>query len=103
MLSARSREEAFTAQRVRDGSDTGWGLGWRLRTDERGLRRVTAAGRGPGGRAALVLVPEAGLVVSAASNIDGAWLDEHVQQIATYFLEENGVKAITRREPAPGR
>jgi CubicO group peptidase (beta-lactamase class C family) len=96
LLSPRAREEAFARQPLRDGSDTGWGLGWRLRIDDRGLRRAAAAGRGPGGRAAIVIVPEAGLVVAAASNIDGAWLDEHVQQIATYFLEENGVKPTRR-------
>jgi CubicO group peptidase (beta-lactamase class C family) len=92
LVSGKTMEDAFTAQRVRDGRDTGWGLGWRLRVDDRGRLRAETAGRGPGGRAAIVLVPDAGLVVAATSNIDGTWLDEHVQQIATYFLEENGVR-----------
>jgi CubicO group peptidase (beta-lactamase class C family) len=96
LLSPKAKEEALAMQRLRDGAETGWGLGWRLRIDERQLRRASVAGRGPGGRAALVVVPEAGLVVAAASNIDGTWLDEHVQQIATYFLEENGVKPTRR-------
>lgn len=87
MLRRETLEALFTAQKTRAGAPTGYGLGWHVDADARGRLFVWHAGRGVGGRAAIVIVPHARLVTVMLSNIEGERLDEHARRIAAYFLE----------------
>jgi serine beta-lactamase-like protein LACTB len=91
ILRHETLEAMFAPQKTRAGAETGYGLGWHVDTDARGRRYVWHGGRGVGGRAAIVIVPEARLVTVMLSNIEGERLDEHARRIAAYFLE--GVEA----------
>ncbi len=82
-------ETMFTPQKTRNGSDTGYGLGWYVNTDARGRRYLWHDGRGVGGRAAIVIVPHARLVTVMLSNIEGERLDEHARRIAAFFLDSD--------------
>ena len=87
LLRPRSLDAMFTSTRTRTGADTGYGLGWNVETDSRGRPFVWHAGRGVGGRAAIVVVPHARLVAVMLSNIEGERLDEHARRITAFFLE----------------
>ncbi len=87
LLRSRSLDAMFTSRKARNGTDTGYGLGWNVETDSRGRPFVWHAGRGVGGRAAIVVVPHARLVAVMLSNIEGERLDEHARRIAAFFLE----------------
>ena len=82
-----SLDAMFTAQKTRNGLDTGYGLGWFVETDVRGRRYIWHAGRGIGGRSAIVIVPHARLVTVMLSNIEGERLDEHARRITGFFLD----------------
>ena len=87
LLRPRSLDAMLTSRKTRTGADTGYGLGWNVETDSRGRPFVWHAGRGIGGRAAIVVVPHARLVTVMLSNIEGERLDEHARRIAAFFLE----------------
>ena len=97
----------FTPQRTRSGAETGYGLGWHVDADARGRPIAWHGGRGVGGRAAIVLVPHARLVVVMLSNIEGERLDEHARRIAAYFLESveasGGAPDVLRAAAPPGK
>ena len=89
-------ETMFTPQKTRGGQRTGYGLGWYVETDAQGRRYVWHDGRGVGGRAAIVVVPQARLVTVMLSNIEGERLDEHARRIAAFFLEAEDAGARDR-------
>jgi CubicO group peptidase (beta-lactamase class C family) len=96
-------ETMFAPQKTRTGTRTGYGLGWYVDTDVRGHRFVWHDGRGVGGRAAIVIVPQARLVTVMLSNIEGERLDEHARRITEFFLEadEAGTRDMIRAQ-TPG-
>lgn len=57
-----------TAQKLRDGKPTGYGLGWASGQDDKGRRIVYHTGGSVGGRAVLLLYPDQGVVVAMLSN-----------------------------------
>jgi serine beta-lactamase-like protein LACTB len=59
-----------TSQRTRDGSDTGYGIGWAVSRDSAGRRRISHSGGSTGGTAYLILYPDDGLVLAMLANSD---------------------------------
>ena len=80
-----------TPQRLADGTETGYGLGWDLETVTIGGRPTRVAGHDGevlGGRvASLMVVPERGLVVAVVSNTSYADTASLALQIAETFVE----------------
>ena len=83
LLSEGTRRLLFTSQKTLDGRDTGYGMGWQVKSDEdggyqTGLQVLTTEGerffwhRGSnvGGHAALVIYPDADVVAACAENTD---------------------------------
>jgi CubicO group peptidase (beta-lactamase class C family) len=64
----------WTSQRTRDGEETGYGLGWTVRTDSAGRRRVGHTGGSMGGTANLIIYPEERLVVALLVNSDRTFI-----------------------------
>jgi CubicO group peptidase (beta-lactamase class C family) len=75
-LKTELRELAFTAQRLADGTETRVGLGWRIARDEDGRRYVHHGGDSIGGRAFLLVYPDAGVAVAILSNLSLASITE---------------------------
>lgn len=71
-LQAGTIEMLFTSQRLRDGAETGYGIGWRSATNEHGERIVSHTGGSVGGRTVLTLNRDSGLIVAIAANLSGA-------------------------------
>jgi len=68
LLTTAERALLFTPLTGKTENSPPLGLGWRVDQDARGRRRWHHAGATPGGRAALVIYPEAGLSIALASN-----------------------------------
>jgi serine beta-lactamase-like protein LACTB len=61
----------FTSMRTRDGSETGYGLGWYTNRDERGHRVVSHTGSAVGGSAILVVDRDSKVVFAMCLNVSG--------------------------------
>lgn len=71
-LQAETLEMLFASQRLRDGTETGYGIGWRSATNEHGERIVSHTGGSVGGRTVLTLNRDTGLIVAIVANLSGA-------------------------------
>ncbi|MEM6327518.1 MAG: serine hydrolase domain-containing protein [Bacteroidota bacterium] len=71
-LGERGRALLFTEQTTRDGEGVGYGVGWRLGDDRDGRPSVFHSGGSMGGSALLYVLPKAGVVLAAASNVSRA-------------------------------
>lgn len=71
-LRTETLEMLFTSQRLRDGTETGYGIGWRSSTNGHGERIVSHTGGSVGGRTVLTLNRDTGLIVAIVANLSGA-------------------------------
>ncbi len=86
-LSAETVALLFTPQRLADGTDTGYGIGWRVGTDRKGRKIVHHGGTIDGGRTFLLLYPEQNLVLAITANMSGVSINlPEVETLADYFL-----------------
>ncbi|MBK8099380.1 MAG: beta-lactamase family protein [Planctomycetes bacterium] len=70
-LQAATRQALFTTLKASDGTDTGFGLGFRSTIGHNGVRTIAQPGGGPGFAALLALYPADGLVVAILVNLAG--------------------------------
>lgn len=76
----------WTSQKTKDGQETGYGLGWSVRDDEKGRRRVYHSGGAQGGTAFLVIYPAERLAAAMIVNSDESFTGETLR-IAEMFLD----------------
>jgi len=73
------------SQKTADGTETGYGIGWRVWTDESGRAVVGHGGASVGGTTRLAIYPDEGLVIAIISNLsDAPGVDE--QKIVELFF-----------------
>jgi serine beta-lactamase-like protein LACTB len=60
-----------TSQRLRDDSETNYGIGWRVWETSQGRRAVGHTGGSVGGSTAFVMLPREGIVVAVIANMSG--------------------------------
>lgn len=70
LVSRETRELLWTSLKLKNGEETGYGLGWSVSTDRSGRRRVMHSGGSMGGTAYLVIYPDQRLVVALLANSD---------------------------------
>lgn len=76
----------WTSQRTSDGKETGYGLGWFVKSDEKGRRRVYHSGGAKGGTAFLVIYPDERLAAAMIVNSDESFTGQALR-IAEMFLD----------------
>ncbi|NIP60429.1 MAG: serine hydrolase, partial [Gemmatimonadetes bacterium] len=86
-LTAEGLELLFTPGRTNDGESVGYGLGWRIGEDDRGLRTIGHGGGAVGGTSDIVLYPDRGVVVALQVNKTDAGLGDLTNRIAWLFME----------------
>lgn len=88
-LKAETLEELQTAQTLRNGESTNYGIGWNTATQEDGDMVLGHSGGSVGGTTLLILVPEHDLVVAGVVNISGpaAAIVTQVADLFEAFLE----------------
>ncbi len=74
-LEEATLEKLFTSQELRNGSVTGYGIGWRITTNQRGERVVSHSGGSVGGRTMLTLNRDAQWMVALVANLSQAPID----------------------------
>ncbi len=75
----------FTPQKLHDGKETEYGIGWFVQRDKKGRLRVSHGGGSVGGTANLILFPEQGVVLAMLVNSDQRFV-HHANAIAEFFL-----------------
>ena len=83
-LRGETLELLFTSQRTSTGEETGYGIGWFLRTDSLGHRWAFHGGSAVGGTAVLGVDRDAHLVVALLTNLSDAAV-EPAQEIEAAF------------------
>src|SRR5713101_1629117 len=83
-LRAETLELLFTSQKTNRGEETGYGIGWFLRTDSLGHRWAFHGGGSVGGTAAFGLDRDSRVVVAILANLSNAPLDA-AQEIEAAF------------------
>jgi len=87
LLKRQTLDLLFTSQRTNAGTETGYGIGWFLRTDSLGHRWAFHGGSAVGGTAVLGLDRDSRLVVAILTNLSDAPL-EPAQEIEAAFDRE---------------
>ena len=87
LLKRETLDLLFTSQRTNAGSETGYGIGWFLRTDSSGHRWAFHGGSAVGGTAVLGLDRDSRVVVAILTNLSDAPL-EPAQEIEAAFDRE---------------
>ena len=86
-LSAETVQLLFMPQRLADGTDTGYGMGWRVGTDSKGRKIIHHGGTIDGGRTFLLLYPDENLVLAITANMSGVNINlPEAETLANYFL-----------------
>lgn len=73
-LEAETLEMLFAPQTLRDGTSTGYGVGWGSATNEHGEAIVSHTGGSVGGTTVMTLNRDNGLIVAIVANLSGARL-----------------------------
>ena len=76
----------FRGESLIPQSKTSVGIGWRIGTDAQGRRILHHAGASVGGRAALLVFPDSGVVVAILSNVLAGFGDGDAQRIGSLFI-----------------
>lgn len=85
LLKPQTTSMLFTSQKLNDGKETRYGIGWFVRQDAKGRQVVTHSGGSMGGTANLLLYPKEGVVVALLVNSDQRFI-HHAWEIADMFL-----------------
>lgn len=80
------RELLWTSQKLNDGKETGYGIGWGSTRDSAGRRRIGHTGGAMGGTSNLIIYPEQGLVLALCVNSDRTFIGA-LPAIAERFLK----------------
>jgi CubicO group peptidase (beta-lactamase class C family) len=70
LLRPETRDLLWTSQKLRDGKETGYGIGWGTTRDAAGRRRVGHTGGAMGGTSNLIIYPDQHLVLALTVNSD---------------------------------
>ena len=71
-LEAETLELLFASQRLQNGEETGYGIGWGTSTNDRGERIVSHTGGSVGGRTVLTANRDTGVIVAIVANLSSA-------------------------------
>jgi CubicO group peptidase (beta-lactamase class C family) len=77
----------YTSQKLKDGKETGYGLGWSVTKRADGTRAIGHSGGQQRVSTFLHVQPEQGLAVVLMSNLEGARLGNLAQQIGDVVLK----------------
>lgn len=90
-LGAEALAELQTAQELRNGESTDYGIGWITDTQEDGDTTLGHSGGSVGGTTLLILIPEHDMVVAGVVNISGpaALIVNRLAEVFEAYLEES--------------
>lgn len=86
LVSAETRDAMWTAQPTRAGEDTGYGLGFGVRSPG-GVRQISHSGGQAGTATLLTLLPDQQLTLAVMCNLQGAPVRDLVRQLVAQLIE----------------
>jgi len=86
LLKPETVQLLWTSQKTADGRETEYGIGWGVRRDAKGRRRISHSGGAQGGTACLVIYPAERLVAAMIVNSDESFTGQ-TPRLAEFFLE----------------
>jgi len=84
-LKPESLRVLFTSQKMADGKESGYGIGWFVGKSKSGQRIYHHSGGSVGSTSQLILYPEAHLVVAMICNFQDGWNMEEVESVGEGF------------------
>jgi len=88
LVSTDARRIFWTEQETSSGDSTGYALGWRVSTDDKGQLWVGHGGGSVGGSTQFYIMPESGLVIAMISNLSGFDYGDVLIKLAEIFLRD---------------
>jgi serine beta-lactamase-like protein LACTB len=88
-LKKETIELLFTSQKLVNGTETGYGMGWRIGKNTRGKKFVFHSGTSIGGKAFVLIYPNEKVVVAIAANVNANFDEKMVLKISENFLPED--------------
>ncbi|MEX2263934.1 MAG: serine hydrolase domain-containing protein [Bryobacteraceae bacterium] len=88
LLKKETRERMFTRQKLADGTETAYGLGWSV-AEHDGRRVVSHGGAQQRVSTILYTAPDLGFAAALMCNMEGANLGRAAREMARIFLESN--------------
>lgn len=85
LVNEKSREQMWTRQRLKNGSETTYGLGWGVEQALK-MKIVSHVGGQVGTSTYLLLIPDKGMAIGVMSNLQGSQLSRLSRQIVMILL-----------------
>lgn len=92
LLKPESRAQMWTRQKLKDGTETNYGLGWSIST-RNGRREIAHGGGQPRVATYLYLRPEDHCAVALMTNLEGAKLPDLARRIADVAVQSAGARS----------
>lgn len=87
-ISSSTASLLMTSQILKNGTETAYGMGFRIGRDSKGRKIVHHGGVAYGGRAFLLLYPEQNLVIAVTSNLGNAQFSEkQLEKLVDIFMK----------------
>lgn len=86
LMNTQSKNESWKSCRLNDGSETNFGLGWRIAEDKKGRPWRGHGGGSVGGTSMLLIYPDHNLAVVTLVNLSNARMDQLAWKVAEQYL-----------------
>lgn len=87
-LSPESMNMLTTSQKLSDGTETGYGLGWRTEIDNKGYHWIGHTGGAVGGTCKIAIYPKEDIIVVVLTNITSARYGDLTHELAWLAMED---------------
>ena len=87
-LEPETIEMMWTSQTTTSGEETGYGIGWGVRTDDAGRHVIAHTGGSVGGTTQMRIYPDENLVIAVITNTSGADIGDVTDDIVEVFLQQ---------------
>lgn len=89
LLKRESVAQMFSAQKLKDGRNTGWGLGWEIEPTVDGRKRVGHVGGQQGVTTHMVLYPQENLAIVVMLNLEQVPIQQITDAVARVWFAPN--------------
>lgn len=87
-IQPETRTAVIISQKLSDGKETGYGMGFKSGRDSRGRQIIHHGGIAYGGRAFLIIYPDQDGVIAVTCNLgNAAFSERHLERLADLFLK----------------
>lgn len=97
IISKEALSEVIKAQKLKNGNNTGYGIGFSVVTTKKGTPKYYHTGGGVGASTILMVFPEEHIVITVLTNLTGAAVQKFGEELETVFVDDDS--AISGQMP----